>query len=72
MDRYGDDWTEAAEAIADEPSLGEPSVPGLPVLRVESIMARNRELALTEEDVLVRRTRLTTMNGRVRSLGTVW
>ena len=72
VDRYGDDWTEAAEAIADEPSLGEPSFPGLPVLRVESIMARNRELALTEEDVLVRRTRLTTMDGRVRSVGTVW
>jgi glycerol-3-phosphate dehydrogenase len=72
VERFGDDWTEAAAAIADEPSLGEPSVPGLPVLRVESIMARNRELALTEEDVLVRRTRLTTMDGRVRSLGTVW
>jgi glycerol-3-phosphate dehydrogenase len=72
VERYGDDWTEAAGAIADEPSLGEPVVPGLPVLRVEAIMARRRELALTEEDVLIRRTRLTTMDGRVRSLGAVW
>lgn len=72
VERFGDDWTEAAAAIADEASLGEPAIPGLPVLRVESIMARKRELALTEEDVLVRRTRLTTMDGRVRSLGAVW
>ena len=72
VERYGDDWPEAARAIADEPSLGEQAIPGLPVLRVESVMARRRELALTEEDVLVRRTRLATMDARAGSPGFVW
>jgi glycerol-3-phosphate dehydrogenase len=58
--RYGDDWREAVRMIAADPALGEPSVPGLPVLRVELELARSREMALTEQDVYVRRTRLTT------------
>jgi glycerol-3-phosphate dehydrogenase len=72
VERYGDDWTEAADAIADQPALGEPAVPGLPVLRVEAVMARRRELALSEEDVLVRRTRLATLDARLGGLGFVW
>jgi glycerol-3-phosphate dehydrogenase len=72
VERYGDDWPEAAEAIADQPSLGEPDVPGLPVLRVEAVMARRRELALTEEDVVVRRTRLATLGAPVASGDAVW
>jgi len=35
-------------------------VSGLPVLAVEVKLARSREMALTDEDVFVRRTRLTT------------
>jgi glycerol-3-phosphate dehydrogenase len=58
--RYGDDWREAVRMIGADPSLGEPAVPGLPVLRVELELARSREMALTEEDIYVRRTRLTT------------
>jgi glycerol-3-phosphate dehydrogenase len=61
---YGDDWTEALEALRDDPSLAEPLAPGLPVRRVEAHLARVREMALTDEDVLERRTRLTTMDAR--------
>jgi glycerol-3-phosphate dehydrogenase len=60
--RYGDDWTEAWDMIREDPSLGAPLAEGLPVLRVEARMAERRELALEEEDVLVRRTRLATMD----------
>jgi glycerol-3-phosphate dehydrogenase len=34
---------------------------GLPVLGVEASLARSREMALTEEDIYVRRTRLATL-----------
>ena len=34
---------------------------GLPVLGVEVPLARSREMALTEEDIYVRRTRLSTL-----------
>ena len=43
-----------------------PAVPGLPVLGVEIDLARSREMALTDDDVLVRRTRLSTMDATVR------
>ena len=61
--RYGDDWREAVRMIAADPSLGEPVVSGLPVLGVEVNLARSREMALTDEDVYVRRTRLTPSGG---------
>jgi glycerol-3-phosphate dehydrogenase len=62
VERYGDDWPEAVRAIGDDGALGEPVIPGLPVLRVELGLARERELALSDEDVLIRRTRLSTMD----------
>lgn len=62
VERYGEDWNAAAELIREDPTLGEPAVDGLPVLRVELSLARTREMALTEEDVLARRTRLSTMD----------
>ena len=37
---------------------------GLPVLGVEAVLARSREMAITDDDVFVRRTRLTTMDAR--------
>jgi len=64
--RYGDDWREAISMIAAEPALGEPVIDGLPVLKVEVELARNREMAITDADVLVRRTRLTTRDASVR------
>jgi glycerol-3-phosphate dehydrogenase len=66
VQRYGDDWREAVRLIRADPSLGEPAVAGLRVLGVELALARSREMALTEEDVLVRRTRLTTRDASVR------
>jgi glycerol-3-phosphate dehydrogenase len=66
VQRYGDDWREAVRLIREDRSLGEPAVPGLRVLGVELALARSREMALTDEDVLVRRTRLTTRDASVR------
>ena len=64
--RFGEDWEEAIRLIREDPALGEPAVPGLPVLGVELHLARSREMALTDDDVLVRRTRLSTMDASVR------
>jgi glycerol-3-phosphate dehydrogenase len=66
VQRYGDDWRAAVALIEADRSLGEPAVAGLPVLGVELTLARSREMALTDEDVLVRRTRLTTRDASVR------
>ena len=66
--RYGDDWEEAMERIREEPSLGQRAVPDLPVLTVELELARVREMALTDDDVLVRRTRLATMDAAAAAL----
>ncbi len=63
---YGDDWREAVRLIGQDPSLGEPAAGGLPVLKVGLDLARRREMAITAEDVLVRRTRLTTRDASVR------
>jgi glycerol-3-phosphate dehydrogenase len=63
VQRYGDDWREAVRMISQDPSLGEPVVSTRPVLAVEVELARSREMALTEEDVFVRRTRLTPSGG---------
>ena len=63
--RFGDDWTEALRLMREEPSLGEPPIEGLPVLGVELELARSREMAITDDDVLVRRTRVTTMAPQV-------
>jgi glycerol-3-phosphate dehydrogenase len=66
VQRYGDDWREAVRLIGEDRSLGEPTVPGLPVLGVEIALARSREMALTDEDTCVRRTRLTSRDGSAR------
>jgi glycerol-3-phosphate dehydrogenase len=66
VQRYGDDWREAVRLIREDRSLGEPAVAGLRVLNVELTLARRREMALTDSDVLVRRTRLTTRDASVR------
>jgi len=66
VQRYGDDWPEAVRLIGADASLGEPVADGLPVLGVEVALARSREMALTDEDTYVRRTRLTTRDASVR------
>jgi glycerol-3-phosphate dehydrogenase len=66
VQRFGDDWREAIRLIGQDPWLGEPAVDGLPVLNVEVDLARSREMAITAEDVFVRRTRLTTRDASVQ------
>jgi glycerol-3-phosphate dehydrogenase len=55
--RYGSDARAVLQLVADDPSLGEPLVPGLPYLRAEAVYAVREEMARTLEDVLSRRTR---------------
>jgi hypothetical protein len=52
---------EATQLIGEDLSLGEPVADGLPVLGVEVSLARSREMALTDEDIDIRRTRLSTL-----------
>ena len=66
VQRYGDDWREAVRMISEDRPLGEPVVDSLPVLNVELELARSREMAITGEDVFVRRTRLTTRDASVQ------
>jgi glycerol-3-phosphate dehydrogenase len=65
VSRFGDDWVEAIRLIRDDPRLGRPAVDGFPVLAVELELGRTREMGITAEDVLVRRTRLATMDERI-------
>ena len=53
---YGSLALELLAPAADDPSLLEPLVPGRPDLRAQELYARTHEWALTEEDVLRRRT----------------
>jgi glycerol-3-phosphate dehydrogenase len=55
--RYGSHARAVALMAADDPTLAEPLVPGLPYLRAEAIYAVRYEMAMTVEDVLARRTR---------------
>ena len=55
--RYGSLATEIEALVAADPDLGEPLVPGQPYLLAEAIHATRHEMALTLDDVLVRRTR---------------
>ncbi len=63
--RFGDDWEAAVRRLREDPSLAEPVAQGLPVRAVEVELARTREMAITDTDVLVRRTRLATMDSTV-------
>lgn len=55
--RHGNDAVELLAMIDNDPSMGEPLVPGLPYLRCEAIHAVTHEMAMTLDDVLTRRTR---------------
>jgi glycerol-3-phosphate dehydrogenase len=56
--RYGGEATRVAALAADDPRLLEPVAPGVPVLGVELAWGIAAEGALTAEDLLERRTRL--------------
>jgi glycerol-3-phosphate dehydrogenase len=66
VQRYGDDWREAVRMIGEDRSLGEPVADSLPVLNIELELARSREMAITDEDVFGRRTRLTAFDTSVK------
>lgn len=56
--RFGAEAPEIAALADGRPELLRPLAPGVPVLGVELLAARDREGALTLDDVLERRTRL--------------
>jgi glycerol-3-phosphate dehydrogenase len=53
---YGSLATEVLAPASDDPSLLEPLVPGRPDVRAQDLYARTHEWAVTDEDVLRRRT----------------
>jgi glycerol-3-phosphate dehydrogenase len=55
--RYGGETPEVLALASGRSELLEPLVPGLPELKVEAVWAVRREMALTLDDVLSRRTR---------------
>jgi glycerol-3-phosphate dehydrogenase len=56
--RYGSEATQVAALADAQPRLLEPVAPGVPVLGVELLWGVVAEGALTVEDLLERRTRL--------------
>jgi glycerol-3-phosphate dehydrogenase len=56
--RYGTEADAVLELIAQDPTLGDPLVPGQPHLRAEAVFAMRHEMATTLGDILVRRTRI--------------
>jgi glycerol-3-phosphate dehydrogenase len=56
LDLYGSLATDVLAPARDDPSLLEPLVPGRPDLAAQALYAREHEWALTDEDVLRRRT----------------
>jgi glycerol-3-phosphate dehydrogenase len=56
-DRYGTEARVLRALIEEDPTLGEPLVPGLPYVRAEAVYAVRHEMATTVDDVLARRTR---------------
>ena len=62
--RYGNESELLTQMIAQEPSLGEPLIAGLPYLRAEAIFAVQYEMARTLDDILSRRTRARIINRR--------
>jgi len=55
--RYGNEASAVLDLVRQDPSLGEPLVPGLPYLKAEARFAVRHEMARTLSDVLDRRTR---------------
>jgi len=61
---YGSDAPELEALAREEPELGEPLHPDLPVLGVEVLWAVRQEMARRVEDVLSRRTRALILDAR--------
>jgi glycerol-3-phosphate dehydrogenase len=63
-ERFGGELNSVKELIAQDSTLGEPLINGLPYLRAEAIFAIRNEMAQTLDDVLSRRTRARIINRR--------
>ena len=55
--RFGSDSSIVKQLISQNPTLGEPLVPGLPYLRAEAVFAVTHEMATSIDDIMTRRTR---------------
>jgi glycerol-3-phosphate dehydrogenase len=55
--RFGAEAATVIELVIEDPSLGDPLVPGLDYLRAEAVFAARYEMAVTVDDVLTHRTR---------------
>lgn len=64
VSRYGSDAAVLKKMIADDESLAQELIPGLPYLRCEAIYAVTHEMATTLDDVLTRRTRARLLDRR--------
>ena len=62
--RFGTEATLIQEMIAENSSLGEQLIAGLPYLRAEAVFAVKYEMARTLDDILSRRTRARIINRR--------
>jgi glycerol-3-phosphate dehydrogenase len=69
VNRYGRRAADVAAYLARDPALAEPVVEGEPDLRVEFVYQREEEMAIREEDCLLRRTRLGLMRGTAGGAG---
>ncbi|MCU0363530.1 MAG: FAD-dependent oxidoreductase, partial [Bacteroidales bacterium] len=65
---YGDDARQIREMIINEPSMGEKLSPGLPYTEAEIRWICSKEMAVTIEDVLARRTRALLLDARASLL----
>ena len=57
VSRFGTEADAVRELVANDASLGQPMVQGLPYLRAEAVYSARHELVVTLDDVLSRRTR---------------
>ena len=62
--RFGTEASLIQEMIAENPSLGEQLIAGLPYLKAEAVFAVKYEMARTLDDILSRRTRARIINRR--------
>ena len=61
-ERFGSEFTQINELVAQNPHLSEPLISGLPYIKAEAIFAVRNEMARTLDDVLSRRTRARIIN----------
>ncbi|MDA0297647.1 MAG: glycerol-3-phosphate dehydrogenase/oxidase [Actinobacteria bacterium] len=62
VERFGAEFTQINELVAQNPHLSEPLISGLPYIKAEAIFAVRNEMARTLDDVLSRRTRARIIN----------